>query len=393
MKRLVTLFAVSAFIFVGLVSRGPRAGAGVYPGTNGKIAFSVFSNDGNSADAFAIDPDGTNVAQLGPPGTTVCGGDNQAWSPDGSELVCAVFGSNGLPQPATVNADGSGFRLLSNAKFPPALVCDAWSPDGTRLVCRSYGDQPDGSVDRSLAGVYTVKADDSGMTHPETPPPGFTISNKPATYASASRIVFALMINPDTPDEQHLLYSMRSNGSDIRQLSPSDANVSDPGFFDAVSSDVSPDGSRVTFAAFLGATPAGTGLPALFVVNIDGTGLHQLTNPKTNPRAFSAQWSPNGRWVAFFGNAPTPNSFAETWLIHPDGTGLRQVTSQANGCAGMAPVWSPDGRKLLLMRQCYVGPTPTSTTLVTVNPDGSGISKVTDLDAPTSYAWGTARIG
>jgi TolB protein len=369
------------------------ASASVYPGTNGRIAFPVFSNDGNSADSFVINPDGSDALHIGPAGTAVCGGDNEAWSPDGSKLVCAVFDSDELPQPATVNADGSGFTLLSNPRFPPAFVCDAWSPDGSRLVCRGFGDQPDGTIDRSQAGIYTVKADGSGLAHLETPPAGFVVSNKPATYASAPRIVFALMINPDTPDEQHLLYSMRTNGADVRQLSPSNANVSDPGFFDAVSSDPSPDGSRVTFAAFLGVTPAGTGLPALFVVNIDGTGLHQLTNPKSNPRAFSAQWSPNGRWIAFYGNAPTPNSFAETWLIHPDGSGLRQVTSQANGCDGDAPVWSPDGAKLLLIRQCFTGFTATSTSLVTVNPDGSGMSKVADLSDVTSYSWGTASVG
>jgi hypothetical protein len=63
------------------------------------------------------------------------------------------------------------------------------------------------------------------------------------------------------------------------------------------------------------------------------------------------------------------------------------------GCLGFAPIWSPDGTKLLFEIQCYTGFTVKSTSLETMNLDGSGLAKVADLNGLTSYGWGTAPVG
>jgi Tol biopolymer transport system component len=102
------------------------------------------------------------------------------------------------------------------------------------------------------------------------------------------------------------------------------------------------------------------------------------------------QWSPDGRWIAFSGRPPTGFAYWEVYLIHPDGSGLKEITPHTGGCLGFAPIWSPDGKELLFARQCYIGLTVTSTTLSTVNLDGTGLTNVTDLNGLTSYGWGTA---
>jgi Tol biopolymer transport system component len=51
-------------------------------------------------------------------------------------------------------------------------------------------------------------------------------------------------------------------------------------------------------------------------------------------------------------------------------------------------VWSPDGTKLLFQRIDRAG----SVDLLTMNADGTGLSKVIDLPGLASYAWGTALV-
>jgi TolB protein len=56
----------------------------------------------------------------------------------------------------------------------------------------------------------------------------------------------------------------------------------------------SPDGKAVAF------TSRRTGHWQIFLANIDGTGLQQLTNGNYDARY--PTWSPDGRWVTFAGN-------------------------------------------------------------------------------------------
>ncbi len=112
--------------------------------------------------------------------------------------------------------------------------------------------------------------------------------------------------------------------------------VFDPGFFDQVGANWSPDGSHVTFAA--GRLSTGRDKTALYVEKANGTELRQITPSVLG--ATSARWSPNGRLIAFTSCCGAP----EAWVVHPNGTGLREVTSPMNGSFSLAPVWSPTAR-------------------------------------------------
>ncbi len=67
--------------------------------------------------------------------------------------------------------------------------------------------------------------------------------------------------------------------------------------------------------------------------------------------------------------------------MRPDGTGLREVA-----LLSLTPVWSPDSTKLLLNRLDRNG----ETSLWSANTDGSGLSKLTNTEHLTIYAWGSA---
>src|SRR6266508_3223246 len=202
--RLVALLAVALFALAAL-----PAGATV-SATNGKIAFGF-------GDVFTINPDGTQVHQLGVPRSTGC----TSWSPDSSKILCNVFGDNG-PQPATANPDGSDFTYL-NTNLPLDLFCLFWSPDGTRLLCHS-----EGIASPADAGLYTVRSSDAGdiVRVTATPPDGF--DNGYGYSPDGSRILYAQFANHGT------LFSVKPDGSDPVQLSPPALSVIDLFFFDRV---------------------------------------------------------------------------------------------------------------------------------------------------------------
>src|SRR5262249_38849565 len=101
----------------------------------------------------------------------------------------------------------------------------------------------------------------------------------------------------------------------------------------AVSPDLSPDGEWLVFYE------AGK-QEDLFLVKADGTGLRQLTNDIYKDRY--PRWSPDGKRIAFHSNRAGKH---DIWVINPDGSGLERLT-YAPGPAVYFPVWSPDGKRL-----------------------------------------------
>jgi Tol biopolymer transport system component len=104
----------------------------------------------------------------------------------------------------------------------------------------------------------------------------------------------------------------------------------------------------------------------LFVINGDGTGLHQVGQVKTD--CSGASWGPGDRQLAF-GGAPPGGNRATLWVVNVDGTDARRLLrGPGANPEGAHPAWSPDGRTIAF------GWTASHLNgLLAVRPDGGGL--------------------
>jgi TolB protein len=91
---------------------------------------------------------------------------------------------------------------------------------------------------------------------------------------------------------------------------------------------------------------------AIFVINPDGTGERQLTNPGPGTIDNQPDWSPDGSKIAF----ERCTNRCEVWEINADGSGLARLGPDCDAtppptCEDRsAAVWSPDGRSISISR-------------------------------------------
>jgi Tol biopolymer transport system component len=181
----------------------------------------------------------------------------------------------------------------------------------------------------------------------------------PAVSPDATSIAFDYGTDADS-----LGISMMSiDGSDIRALVP----PPDGPAFDSAPA-FSPDGRRIAFVRKL-SQRAPNAREAAFIVNVDGTGLRQLTDWDLDVGRI--RWSPDGSSLIFSDRTEnqTQGGAQDVWLINADGTGLVNLTRNAPGHHTFDPDWSPDGSRLAALEwnPAMVG----HITMLTMRPDGS----------------------
>ena len=135
----------------------------------------------------------------------------------------------------------------------------------------------------------------------------------------------------------------------------------------------SPDGKKIAFQAYW------DGNWHIYTVNVDGTGLKQMTSGDFDHR--EPHWSPDGTVLAF--SSDRGGSY-DIWTRHLVGEKMEAVTSGKGNEYG--PVWSPDGKEL-----AYVSATNEGHELVTQSMDGSAPSTLYSSPSKLSGAsWSPA---
>ena len=297
MRRTITGLVTITFL-VGIMAIAALPAGAKVRGSNGRIVFGRFDPAVNDFHIFTVNPDGTNEVQL-LPGIAEC----PRWSPDGNKIQVCVFNPKGLLRPATLDPDGSDFRLLDNPDPTLNLGCWAWSSRG-RLACDSWDDVHPNRP----AGVFTVRSSDGGGLVRVTANP-YGGHDIPGDYSpDGSKIVFGRE-NPNV--HQFALFVVNADGSDLHRVS-----AWQPDFGSA---SWSPDGQWILTDNAQG---------GLYVVHPDGTGRHPIIL-QTGPGSYFARepgWSPDGKRLVFTLYLSSTNQ-QNIYMARADGTDLRQVTN------------------------------------------------------------------
>jgi TolB protein len=158
---------------------------------------------------------------------------------------------------------------------------------------------------------------------------------------------------------------MNANGTDARHLGGH--GVIFPGVGTGLS--WSPDGDRIAFDSYLELSD-GSGVQ-VFVMNADGTDLHQITDGLSGIANAMPSWSPDGEHIAF---VSWRDGEAEIFVMNTGGGEIRQLTD--NDVGDVVPSWSPDGKHIAFVT--FVS--NTSHEIFVMNSDGTDLRQLTDND-------------
>jgi TolB protein len=298
--------------------------------------------------------------------------------------------------PASPTSAGSPVRQASE---PPTAVptagpsvAPAASPPPLRAANGriAFSEQSNGT---GIVHVATVAADGSDHRLLDT---SLTYKSEGAEFVPGSdRILF----DSDRAGNVHI-FSMDSHGRDVRQLTSGDGfegypAISPDGTTIAMDTDglslmdadgknqrvmlpksadgavntnpaFSPDGTKIAFERVLDFS-GDKGRCAIFVVNVDGSGLVQLT-PDWNMEASGPSWSPDGLRIYFGDHRERIGVPKNVWVMNVDGSQLTRLTDEPAGNHAFNAAASPDGTLVALI---HYQKGDNHHTLQVMAPDGS----------------------
>jgi Tol biopolymer transport system component len=289
-----------------------------------------------------------NVRQL------TFGGENAEayFSFDGQRLSFQSNRAHACDQIYVMHVDGSDPRMVSSGRG--RTTCSHFTPDGQAIVYASthLGGPDCPPVPGNEMGyvwpiydtydIFKVNIDGTGLTR-LTDTPGYDAE---ATVARDGRIVFTSVRDGDME-----IYSMNGDGSDVRRLTTRPGPDGGP-FFSA-------DGSKIVWRgrviepgadldAYFSLLTQNIWRPTsleIFTMNRDGSDVRQITDTGVGAN-WAPFFTPDGTKIIYGSNAANPrgNNF-DLFLINVDGTGLEQITF-FDGFDGF-PMFSPDGTSLV----------------------------------------------
>ena len=372
MRRVVVaVFAlalsVASLLFMLDRFRGPTsperpAGASV---TNGSLAFRGPDNTG-----WLVEPDGTDLRPIPKP-EDVATITPMEWSPDGTRLVYYGYlkgggGSGGADYSIFVSeADGSHLRSLTDglggAENEETQGNPHWSPDGSKIVFENDGRDP------ALRGLLVMNADGSHVRK-------LADGAFPTWSPDGDRLAFVALGRGGASD----IFSVGIDGTGLTNLTASsDRDEGLPTW--------SPDGSRIAF------TSEASGGWQIFVMRADGSERRAVSAVDNEGiGGYSPTWSPDGKSIAF---EVYRDPDWDLFVVDADGTDQRQLTDGLGD--ENRPTWAPDGSRIAFMQSPVgsgdLGPNTGFFDVYTIDPDGSGESRLTNTTggAPGSLTWGS----
>lgn len=214
----------------------------------------------------------------------------------------------------TIHSDGTNRQPLTNSPDLPK-GWPTWSPDGTAIAFATH---------EGIGTLHLMDADGSNLTVLKK---DYTSSTRPAWSPDGQKIAYGgtLIIR---------IFDVRTGEVEavrvpVHRLSGS--TIHDVAW--------SPDGHQLAFAAKVIDQAGNSRARDVYVMNVDGTGLQQLTQHRAEDDA--PAWSPDGQKIAFvsYRNVLDGGIF----IMNTDGSNIVELTNSGEDY----PSWSPDGAQLV----------------------------------------------
>jgi DNA-binding beta-propeller fold protein YncE len=357
------LIGMSGLVFAGLTFGGSEAAhtpmANGQSAANGPIFFRVGGGEGGTR-IESIQADGTGRRVVFPEDSPVHY-ERISFSPDGSRIAFDNYLVDGYGI-ETANPDGTEIaRLTDGANDSWA----SWSPDGSKILFSSTRYDP--SVEGCEPGfphefqcptdIYVMDEDGSNIVRLTDDPAGEFM---PVWSPQGDQIAFVR--EGDLVAGTHeAVYTMRPDGSDVRQVSSADGGSD---FWPSWS----PDGTQIVFGAIRNEDWG------IWVVDADGSNEHPIFGGVGMGYVNNPVWSPDGRLIAFVGNQIVDDYSPDDalYVMRPDGSDITPLADAPGvGVAGDI-AWQP-----IPASQSSVGPPPPlSAEVVDTFPVGEDVRSV-----------------
>jgi Tol biopolymer transport system component len=217
-------------------------------------------------------------------------------------------------------------------------------------------------IGSSASDVYVSRADGSNATRITTTGNAGTARWSP----DGRKIAYVTSTSYSANLSSNVIEFINADGSGLQDL----GGGTDPAW--------SPDGAQIGFTGYVEVFfPYGGGkstkIYQVYTMKADGSNQTRLAPDSTYNSMGS--WSPDGNTLVFTRVAADLGN-EEIFLMAADGTLASRVRLTANGLRNSSPVWSHFGAKI-----AFVGWQDPHDSIYTMNPDGSGQTRLTDRTA------------
>jgi len=258
-------------------------------------------------------------------------------------MVKMRFFNLGMAQRLLVASCFFGVALLSligcaSKFFPETLVLY------TRVV---EGDQE----------IFVMNADGSNVRQLTY---NGALDTEPTWSPDGEQIAYSGISEAGGADQE--IFVMNADGSNVRQLTANDDRDTDPAW--------SPNGKQLAYVSDR------SGLPQIFVLDL-GTGRSRPLVGQGPDRSSDQgpEWSPDGQQIVFFSDRFED---VQLFVVNVDGSGVVQLTNRSG--TNFYPAWSPSGQQI-----AFSSDSDGDFELIVMNADGSETRQVTDNDEVDLY--------